>query len=597
MADRDEWIALGKQVNESLAVLKDVKMMEYVSPEKEIKMRKMVVEVLFNTYEAQRIHNDLYTAIEHGEALLRLLSSPSRDRLELLNRLSYMKLSVFMAANSLQAVIESIAYAREAKKNAEPGQDSMLYHVYGNLGHGLSVKAQLDNDPFALDEAITCSREVVQLAPNDRAKTANATNLASRLHLRYRLSHKEADGTEALSILVECLEALPAGSSEHGAALIARGVICYEIFKNSGSTEDLDEAITHCEQGFSALPEQEEKRVDVLRRLSCLYECKHKVTNDPADMQQALKYFSIINESMLAGHPIRVQFVTELLLLFKTLVSSVDSILEVEDAIKKAYPFYKEILAENAKRYTGGETFGHLLARRYIISHRLVDLKEVVNHVLEFGRQQNDDDIRRWGSIIDLSPVLALSSCLDNLGKGHHDGTLKTQALDKVYHFFRSAYGSAGPINGIINVYKEHGQELNELCIGQQSTNLNPGEKEFQDPNQWTKKVQIRKGIPASHQTKRQNYIDPLTGYRYLAMQPGSKTTLTTLESTMRGVYGLREDDPTGLPWPDFLTREARLERQTREKEQTEGRHPNPMLCRVCRNLKPLVPEGSSAFS
>lgn len=149
-----------------------------------------------------------------------------------------------MITGSSQAVKESIAYAREAKKNAEPGQDSMLYRVYGDLGHGLSVKAQLDNDLSALDEAIICGREVVRLAPDSRAKTANATNLAIRLHLRYRLSHKEADGTEALSILAECLEALPAGSPEHGAALLARGEICYELFKDSGNTEDIDEAIT-----------------------------------------------------------------------------------------------------------------------------------------------------------------------------------------------------------------------------------------------------------------------------------------------------------------------------------------------------------------
>jgi tetratricopeptide (TPR) repeat protein len=596
MADRDRWISLGKQVQQKLAILEDVEVMVSLSPKEEIQMRAMVVEVLFNKYEAQRIHSDLYAAIEHGEALLRLLSSSSRDRLELLHRLSYMKLSVSisMVTGSLQAVKESIAYAREAKKNAEPGQDSMLYQIYGDLGHGLSTKAQLDNDSSALDEAIICGREAVRLAPDRRAKTANATNLAVRLHRRYRLFHKEVDGTEALSILAECLEALPAGSPEHGGALLARGEICYEIFKHSGSTEDLDEAITHCEQGFSALPEQDERRVNALGWLSRLHDCKHKVTNDPADMHQALKYQGIILESTPAGHPLRVQFVTQILLLLKTLVSSVDSVPYVEDAIKKAYRFYVEIPVGHANRYTGGETVGHLLARRYIISRRLVDLKVVANHVLVFGREKNDDNIRRWSRIVDLSPVLALSSCLDNLGKGRYDDTTKKHALDRIYNYFQSAYESAGPINGIINVYKEHSQELNDICTRQQSTNLNPGETRSQDPNNGMEKVQIRKD---GHQLGRQNYLNPLTGGRYLATQRGSGTMILSMEGVMRSVYGLEEDDPMSLPWPDFLAREARLERQTQEKEQAEGRHPNHKLCRVCRNLKPLVPGGNRAFS
>lgn len=52
MANRDRWITLGKQVKETLAILKDDKVMVSLGPEKEIQMRKMVIEVLFNKYEA-----------------------------------------------------------------------------------------------------------------------------------------------------------------------------------------------------------------------------------------------------------------------------------------------------------------------------------------------------------------------------------------------------------------------------------------------------------------------------------------------------------------------------------------------------------------
>ena len=90
------------------------------------------------------------------------------------------------------------------------------------------------------------------------------------------------------------------------------------------------------------------------------------------------------------------------------------------------------------------------------------------------------------------------------------------------------------------------------------------------------------------------DYHNTITGLRNFAFD-GTNTVLT-LEAITRDAFGYRkeEDDPRSRL--EFVQREDRLEQEFFEKEQREHKNPNPRLCRLCRWIKPLVPQGLQGF-
>ncbi len=90
-----------------------------VPPDQEVGSRGRIADLLIREYD-QGLHRGntqyLKDAIEHTEAILRRLPQDSAQRPENLNRLSYARMSQYLASRSRQALDEAVLNGRLAKR-------------------------------------------------------------------------------------------------------------------------------------------------------------------------------------------------------------------------------------------------------------------------------------------------------------------------------------------------------------------------------------------------------------------------------------------------------------------------------------------------
>ncbi|KAL2016322.1 hypothetical protein VTK56DRAFT_3863 [Thermocarpiscus australiensis] len=578
------------RLHDSLSLLRDVDLRGVMDRGQELEFRMRLVQSLRFEYDIRRNPRDLYAAIEHAEVAVRLAASP-RDKVDMLNSLSWLKMSAFYLDESASRLNEAIDYARLAHTELEAGpeNDKELIKAYENLGHALSAKSQLESDLEALDEAIDCAREVVRLAEDEEIKASTSVNLAVRLHLRYRKTSQECDATEALSILAKSSEVLRPGSAGYAGALLAKGDICSDMYKRNGDLEVLDQAIANFEQALDSDPAADERRVDLLRNLSHLYESKHQKTADVSALRSAAKYSGMVVTDA-PGHPRKIDFISAQLNLLRRLAKVEQSLPGIEAVLDQARSLFAQIPSRHAKWNDSLQYVSFIMADRYILTRDAAHLQALVGHVMETGKIWNDE--RGWtGRRVDLTPAEALQSCLDALAQQKPSGATAT-AMDKICSDFRTAYKASGPTRAVLNLYREHGPALEQLCrphvgrtsppAGESIARVGGGERVT--PN---KDLSIRRR-PLEDSGQFQNrYRDPLTGLRYLAPSRSGRVIMT-VEPLVRDVMGYKVGDFVPQTLAECLAREARLEAEALQRERDEQKNPNPALCRVCRRLETL---------
>ncbi|KAL2130483.1 hypothetical protein VTI74DRAFT_6337 [Chaetomium olivicolor] len=587
------------RLHDSLSLLRDVDLREVMDREQELEFRMRLVRSFRFEYDIRRNPRDLYAAIEHAEVAVRLAASP-RDKVNMLNSLSWLKMSAFYLDESASRLNEAIDYARLAHTELEAGpeNDKELIKAYENLGHALSAKSQLESDLQALDEAIDCAREVVRLAEDEEIKASTSGNLAIRLHLWYRKSRQECDAAEALSILAKSLEILRPGSAGYAGALLAQGDICSDMYKHNGDLETLDQAIANFEQALGSDPAVDERRVDLLRKLSHLYESKHQKTADLSALRSAAKYFGMAITDA-AGHPRKIDFISAQLNLLGRLAKAEQSLPGIEATLDQAWSLFSQIPSQHAKWNDSSQYISFIMADRYILTRDPAHLKALVGHVMETGKIWNDE--RGWtGSRVELTPAEALQSCLDALAPKKPSGATVT-AVDKICSYFRTAYKASGPTQAVLNLYREHGPALEQLCrphVGRASPPVGESIARVAGAEMATPKKDLsicRRPLEDSGQFE-DRYRDPLTGLRYLAPSASGRLIMT-VEPIVRDVMGYKVGDPVPQTLAEGLAREARLEAEALQRERDERKNPNPALCRVCRRLEVLKRQEDGTIS
>jgi hypothetical protein len=380
MASTGDWDSL----EETLAKLRTVPI-STMSSEAEIELRTILVEILGAKFEIHSNPTDLYDAIGHVEAIIFCLPISSTKRPKYLNELSHMKMSAFEITDSMERLDESIACGKKARTEAEPINDPSLYKIYHNLGYSLSRRAQLGGkNPADLDEAIVCGRMVLYLAPPESTEyLTTVTNLALRLNIRYRRDHRTEDSLEAMALVARQQSSYPSGTSQHGMALVARAQIAYDLFQRTGETEDLDEALVQCKNGYASMPPGHEKTADIITLMSSLYESKYQQMGDPMYMRMAVEQFGLVLESTPANHEIRVDYLDYYLVLITNLAASTQSLSEIEDLIKQVKPLRERVPIGHDKRHSSGLSLGHLFARRYVLSRQLPYLIFLLSHAIK----------------------------------------------------------------------------------------------------------------------------------------------------------------------------------------------------------------------
>ncbi|KAK1759042.1 heterokaryon incompatibility protein-domain-containing protein [Echria macrotheca] len=568
----------------------------------ELQCRLSVVRALFGQY--QRTHNprDLFTAIDHAQVIVRRLPASPPDKIEMLNTLSWMKMSAFFLGQESTGrplLAESIAYARAALNElaATRSQDRKEHKMaYDNLGQALSAKSQLDADLQALDEAIICGRQTVDLSETEIEKAENSVNVAIRLHLRYRKTRQEADAGEALGILTRNIETLTPGSLGHRSSLTARGEIYMDMYKHGGDLDILDKAIANSIEGLQSTPVNDDRYVDSLRFLGSMHETRYDKTLDISSLRRSADCYSRAVRDV-PHHPLKVDLISHRLFLLRKMADAQQGVVAVDFTLGQAERAFTGIPLNHAKYIASANNVSHILARRYLLSRQILHFEPLVIHVLKMGEAQNNSSqAMRSGSRLDLKPLKSLQECIGML----LSEPVAAETSDRIFQLFSDAHKTSGPANGVINLYRDHGPELERLCRPGVVADIfleERGGLTLASTSQSSDVSTIARRPKSPPRQPPDPYTDPITGMRYLAMAPGSGTIILSMEGTVRDLMGYDPNEPDPRTQEEFLLREIRLESKALTRETLEGKNPNPRLCRVCRRIEPLLRNDDGTIS
>ncbi|KIW97699.1 uncharacterized protein Z519_01283 [Cladophialophora bantiana CBS 173.52] len=557
-----------------------------------------ITEMLFG---ATQDPTHLAKAIQHYQAIIRLLKTPSLERAKFLDRLAYVEMTSFSVSKSMEVLDSSITHSKQARDEALLTNDPSLCTIYHNLGYSISHRAQLTNNATDLDEAICCGREILKLAHTDSQEYQTTTvNLGARLHARYKMRRQAEDAEEALLLLEKQLKSFPPGSAQHGSALLVRAYILHDRFEQTKDINRLDSAIAGFVAGLTSLGMTHERRPDVLLQLSLLHHQRYKQSGDKADLDAALGHSRERLQSIPSMYQIRPDHVSDFLSHLVEYVYIAESMDIVESALEEARLFHDEVPKSHTKRHCCNLSLVGILSKKYLISHDIKHLRDLVSFVtVSVGEWNEKLDITR--PKFPSADLFNLSSCLETIERAAVESPVRQQALARLLQWHIPIHESRRPFEGLIVMCREHGHELESLCrhlasdhtLSQRQIDADidmlrkqEAIKSTEDEERWTR----------SRKLDQDDYTDSFFGHRKLAIDPHRKRIVFSAESLVKSVLGYTEDeDPKS--WANFEALEARLEDESFAKEKLEGKSPNPNLCRVCRHVKLLKPMDGGGFT
>ncbi|OQU99389.1 hypothetical protein CLAIMM_05025 [Cladophialophora immunda] len=567
------------QLAQALAMAKEVIASGNLDVDKEIHTREASAQLAELIFDATRDHSRLLEALQDYQAIVRLLKTPSLQRATYLDKLAYLEMTLFSVTRSMKVLDDSIAHSTQARDDALPTNDPLLVTIFQNLGYSVSHRAQLTDNPTDIDQAIECGQEILhRAAPDSPGYRRNMVNLGSRLFARYRMTRRADDLDQALSLVDKQLEMNPPGSSEHGSALLVKANMLRDKYEQSGDIQDLERAISGFTSGLDSDKNSDELRSDILDQLSLLYHKKYKETGEKADLETALGYSRQRLLNTPATYPTRPAHIADYLSHLVEYTLLADSMGTVQDAIKEARSHRDEVPKAHAKHHSCNLSMAGLLSKQYLVSHDVNHLRDLISHTIS--------SVHEWNEKLDV--------------------TRPKVPTDELYRFSSyigdiDLHESRTPFDSMVAMCRIHVEELGVLCKNLGSDHalsqdeLSAGLDQV-EKDRAAKAAEDRKSSSQMRNFKRDDYTDPFFGHRQLAVDAQRKRIVVSMEGLVRSVLGYQDDEEEPKTWSEFEAREARLERESLEKQQAEGKFPNPKLCRLCRHVKLLKATGGGAF-
>ena len=455
------------QALQSLTLIQQAITSGTLNANEEIETREASAQLAEMLFQATRDPTRLSEAIQHYQAIIRLLKSPSLRRAKFLDNLAYLEMSVFAVTESMKVLDDSIAHSKQARDETLPTNDPFICTVYHNLGYSVSHRAQLTNNVVDLNEAIACGREVIRLAsPKSTEHQATLVNLAGRLHSHYKMRHQSADAEEALSLLDSQLQRFPPGSPQHGSALMVRSNILHDKFEQTNNIQDLDSAIAGFAAGLKSIGETHERTPDVLRQLALLHHLRYQRIEDIADLKAATDYSKAKLRLIPRTYPTRPDHVAAHLSHLVEYIFVVDSLDTVQNGLEAARALRDEVAKTHAKRHSCNLSLASVLSTQYFLSHDIKHLEEVVSHALS--------SVDAWNEKLDITrPRVPTQGLFDfslrvrEIETAPADppvGKVRGQALERLYQWHLPVQKSRTILDAMVNMVHEHEQELEVFC-------------------------------------------------------------------------------------------------------------------------------------
>ncbi|KAL5325294.1 hypothetical protein ACEPPN_006419 [Leptodophora sp. 'Broadleaf-Isolate-01'] len=567
--------------------------------DEEIQARELLSEYLLKRYNQLSNPRDLYDAIEHTEAVLRRLPPSSPKWAESYDTLSFLKVSEYgitKAVKELDSAVEmSLKAKQEALKMELLGKDPDKYfQILNNLGYAQSQRHAESRVPQDLDDAIACGREIIRLAPKSSSQyTMAVANLASRLRVRYSVRYNTADHDEALRLISEqSAGPIPGKFSRETQAvnLFQLSELSYQKYEKDGKLESLDEAIRQGSAALAELPDQHEKRPDVLRRVSQMHACRYDKTKDLADGKNAVLYAKMRFQCLPPTHPATGMHLWQYLMYAVYVTNASSHLSDVAESITESVKFMAMMPETYDRRETCQWLLGDLVSRRYTLSGQLDDLIEVVEQNRKVCLEHNERASREGSGDVAVEKVYILKGSLMKIAKAPVDNHIRVLITEKLRGYFKSACELSGVANSPIALYNAHGRELAmyaEVLEAKENATLDDIEAKIKDMELTSK---AKDEAAEKHRGKpwRPKEYHTELGVRSLAIDQRNKKIIFDMPALVQDIFGYEDTRP--LSMFQFASREQKLERDSREKEAAEGKNPNPALCRICRKLKVFKP-------
>lgn len=589
-----------------------------VPPEEEIRVRAGLADLLIREYErdAQRNPQHLRDAIEHSEVILRRLHRDSPERPQHLSLLSYAWTSEYVASRSCRVINEAVRCGRLAREEAVatglPERDLRLYcNILNNVGVALSFRSQnasvipvtaetetgMGNDTSSdssraaddLDEAIECAREVKACVSQESAEyLVTLPNLASRLRQRYSMRGDLTDHTEAVELLQELQLLSPSSSAERALAIMQLAQMAVDKFNKTDALEDLDKALEQVTEAMDQLPQNYEGKPSCLDQISVLYSSRYKKINDVADIRKAVEYSNMALATVPVSHSVRGGYLLNYMRLLRDFTNATISVQDIEEAVSNGHRHLLEMPNEFPKWHSCRMFYGHVLGRKYILSHKLEDLADAILHVKQLCYDYNDK-INELGTTppVDSSFICDVSMIVRKLSLAS-PGQARDAAAGELYDKIAVACENHGFVDGLFGISKEFVTLLGVYAdAAYERETISPEEAHKKAEELWLRKKHELEQRLSQPRWKSKDYETEL-GLRSLAIDPTNKRIVMDRSGFMTTILGY---DPTvKMSHSEFMVRQAQIEKESVEKAKAEGRHPNPKLCHMCRLVKLLCP-------
>jgi tetratricopeptide (TPR) repeat protein len=178
----------------------------------------------------------------------------------------------------------------------------------------LLARARTDEDPEAVDRAVSLLRQAVQHTPP--ADHADYAERLSKLSVALRVQFERTGIPDHLDEAVEygraAVAARPQDDHQRAAILNNLGAILGIRFQQSGNLTDVDDAISNCREAVEAVPASHPNRVPFLANLGNALGSRIDLTDNPADWDDYIAAYRSAAEAAPADHPDRPRILARL---------------------------------------------------------------------------------------------------------------------------------------------------------------------------------------------------------------------------------------------------------------------------------------------
>ncbi|OCK74775.1 HET-domain-containing protein [Lepidopterella palustris CBS 459.81] len=566
---------------------------------KEIEMRDRFSQYSFDLFEQTQDPSYLQDAIKHLEVILRRLPETSPNLPEYLDTLSYYRISEYQVTDSARPLEKAVELSSRAKKEATKRdlqhQSPITYRkILSNLGYAQSHRWGAGNRPQDLDDAIMNGRELVHITPrSDESYRQAVLNLSSRLRMRYNKNHD----TEDYEAFMQCLNELlddssgPSHDKTRPYVLIQLGEIAHSKFSREKSWADLDVAIEHHTAAVELMGHREEKRESVLSKLCQMLGDRYDKTKDLSDGEKVISYSTLRVTSIPPSHPAYGSYLCTHMRYVRALVHDLTSMSRIAELVQSSSKLL-DLMPKTHERYeTCIWLLGDVLADQYILSGSPDDLMTFLKNAEVMGRLHNERARRRGEAESNNHKISWLQDELKRVLNAPKDNTIRAMACQQLRGFFKTACEENGIPNAAIVFWNQQGLRLKVYAEAIEANETHTEAEMEARVKKRLRRNEVAKQAEDERRRKNPWKVEEYKtefGLRKLDIDPINEKIFFDIPGIVQDLFGYKDIRPLSIE--DFVQQELQLEAETRAQETSEGRFPNPSLCRICRKVMIMVP-------